>query len=250
MGDRRPPPHHPLQPISVLGVVRVALAMYRRFPARVAVLAAAVFGSLTVLEVGVHRVLEHLHRANDLEIILLGSVAAASSGAAIAFGELLFSGVIDESVGATLEGEGVPPIWTTIRSLPLVTLLLADLLLVAVAAIASALLVLPGLVVVTLTCIVGPVIIVERASAASALLRSAALVSRHFVAALVAVAIPISLEGALVEEIVRGADGTSLVVIAGLGAIVGVSVCAFTGLCEVVLGRTLIRLDASGGVLR
>jgi hypothetical protein len=224
--------------------------MYRRFPGRVVVLAAAVFGPVTVLEVGVHRFLEHVQRANDLELVLLGSVAAASSGAAIAFGELLFSGVIDESVGATLDGEEVPPIWTTIRALPLLTLLLADVLLVAVAAIASAVLVLPGLVVVTLTCIVGPVVIVERVSAASALLRSAALVSRHFLTALLAVAIPISIEGGMVDEIVRGADRTSLVVIAALGATVGATVCAFTGLCEVVLGRTLIRLDRSGRAVR
>ena len=245
MLDPRSSPPHALERVTVLGVVRVALAMYRRFPGRVVIIAAAVFGPVTLLDVAVHRFLGHVHAANDVELVLVGSIAAASSGAAIAFGELLFSGVIDESVGATLDGERVPEVWTTVRSLPLGTLLAADLLLAAVAAIASALIVVPALVVVTLTCIVGPVVIVERPSAPGALMRSASLVSRHLATALLTVAVPISVEGGVVEQIVRRADGTSLLAIAVMGAIVGMSLCALTGLCEVVLGRTLIRLDVS-----
>jgi hypothetical protein len=228
--------------VRTWAVLSGALAMYRRFPARVAGTAAVVFVPVMLLEVAIHG-----HVAHAPPTAASGRLAdwilAASSGVAIAFGELLFSGMIDESVGAAREGHPPPGVIEVVRSLPIRTLLAADLILLLLFAAAASLLALPAVALVTLTCITGPVIIVERRSAVSSIRRSSALVWPHAWTALLAVGIPIAIEGA-VAGLAIGRSGTATAVaVMAVGAVFGITVAAFTGLCEVVLGRTLIDLD-------
>ena len=224
-------------------VITSAVRMYRRFPRRVLGTAVAVFAPVLVLETGLHRAFEALHVGQDLPAAVATLLVVATTAITITFAELLFSGVMDESVGATLDGAPLPEVGTVVRFLPLGTLLVADLLLVLLVFVGTALFVVPGVVVLTLTCIAGPVIVVERPSALRALRRSAALVRPWFGTAMLAVAVPLIAEGIAIDWLIRGVFGLSWAVVAVSGALFGVTVGAIVGLCEVVLGRTLIRLD-------
>lgn len=230
--------------VAVGGVFLTAASMYRRFPARVVGTALLVFPLVMVLEAVVHELAQHA--SGEASTLALGSLLTASSGVAIAFGELMFAGVMDESVGAAFQGARMPTVLEILRSLPLRTLLVADLVLLLATVAAASLLVGPAVVIVTLTSIAGPIVIVERRSAMASLRRSSALVWPHFWTAFAAVAVPISIEGGVVELAIERAGGAhAAFVVAAAGGALGVTIGAFIGLCEVVLGRTLLVLDGS-----
>jgi hypothetical protein len=242
--SQRPP--GAIAAVETVHVIRGALAMYRRFPGRVFVTAILVFVPVTFLETLLHRLLEAVHATHGMPALVLGLTVATSVGVTIAFGELLFSGVMDESVGATIEREPLPPLGEVIGSLPFRTLLLADLIAMVAVGVGISLLIVPGVIVFTLTCIAGPVIIIERNGAMASLRRSARLVWPHFWTAFLAVAIPLALEASVLRGLIGYALHMPWPAVTALGAVFGVTIGAVVGLCEVVLGRALIQRDRAG----
>src|SRR4029079_13461208 len=86
--------------------------------------------------------------------------------------------MLDAVVGHHLHGHERAHVWRVLRRLAWGRLLAADVILVAATTVGAALFVVPGVIVFTLFCLVGPLINIEQIGVAAAFRRSAALVPR------------------------------------------------------------------------
>ncbi len=131
-----------------------------------------------------------------------------------------------------------------LRTLPWVSLVLADVLFSVATVLGLILLVIPGLILFTLFAIVAPTIEIERRSAISGLRRSAHLVRRHFWTVALLVTVP-QLSLALAESVLPAPHGTlhivEVVIIRGI--VIAPFEAAF-GLVLVALSYRLMDLDA------
>jgi hypothetical protein len=178
-------------------------------------------------------------------VALLAIGGLAASGA-VTGGMVLYSGMLDHVVGEHHFGHDAKEIREVLRTLPWIRLFLASVLLVAGTAVATAVFLLPGLLVVTLFALVGPLINIERErehGVMSGFRRSEELVRPAFATVFVTVTLPVTVEHALVHELndavwehpVAGAFLTS--------AVLAITVGAFVGLAEVTVAHTLLARD-------
>lgn len=129
----------------------------------------------SVLDTLFDRYVEHIE--GDLPIglsSLLVGIAVVITGANT-FGSTFLAGVLDQTVGEHQHGHHQERLSRILRTLPYLTLVVADIAVVGLRIAGLTIFIIPGLVVVTLTAIVGPVIIVEKRGALSAIRRSAEL---------------------------------------------------------------------------
>ena len=126
-----------------------------------------------------------------------------------------------------------------LRELPLGRLIAADVVLTIATLVGTVLLVVPGFIVFTLLCLVGPIIVSENCRVFDGLRRSAHLVRRHFWLVLVLVTIPVTFE----EDVVHAVDyhqfDHPLVAAFLIAGVLGALVPAVIGLVEVVLAHEL-----------
>jgi len=178
------------------------------------------------------------------------AIVAASIGltAANGFGTTFLSGVLDRTVGEHQHGHEAESLWQLLQRIPYGWLILADVLALTIKVVGFVLLIVPGLIAVTLLCIVGPVVMIESRRPFGAVRRSAQLIRPYFWLAFVAVTIPIIGENFL-SDYVEGANWSHgylrhLVIGVGLEAPIAI----FVSLVEVTLAYHLIERDRPGRI--
>ncbi len=144
-------------PLTADGIFRASLEIYSRYPFRVAVLALIVFLPVELLEEFIgERFAIPSH--NILEIFF--KVLPQLIGWALTLlAEITYAGLIDLTADAVLEDRPAPDVLEACRHLPYGRLLLVAALAGALALVGFALLLVPGLIAVVLTCISGTVAI-------------------------------------------------------------------------------------------
>jgi hypothetical protein len=223
---------------SASGVFRAVLRTYRdEFP-RVAGVAFVVFGTIAAVDAVATVLVIDRHVSRPVGAAITSVIAAAFAMG----GVVVYAGVLDKVVGAYLHGHADLTLRQIVRVLPLRRLILADFVLAIATVVGLALLVIPGVVIFTLWCLVGPLITIEDRSVASALRRSARLVRSHFVLTLCLVTLPLQVEQAVLHAIHYTEIFDHPVVPAFLlNGLLGMVIGSFVGLVEVVLAYELIR---------
>src|SRR4029079_9671602 len=152
--------------------------------------------------------------------------------------------MLDAVVGHHLHGHERAHVWRVLRRLAWGRLLAADVILVAATTVGAALFVVPGVIVFTLFCLVGPLINIEQIGVAAAFRRSAALVRRRPWPTLLLVAIPTYIEVTLLHGFQFETAEQPYLVAFVVGAVIGATVGAVVGLLEVTLTYELLRAES------
>ena len=187
---------------------------------------------VAVISAGLEIVLAHFLDPSDAPLSLSASLAV--TGISI-LGTVLLSGIVCSLVGAAVHGGERHPLADTARSLPWKRLVVADILVTIMVIIGLVLFVLPGLAILTLLAVVGPVIEIEHRPVRGAFRRSARLVRQHLGLVILLGTVPIGLSAeleALAPEPDRAGE------IAGFLLIRGVA----TGIVEACLALLLVEL--------
>jgi hypothetical protein len=232
-----------LEPLSrrqpaARAVFGTAARLYRNRFRRIALCAIAVFATTTWLD-AVIEVLIDQHRlaGSGWDAVL---ETAASILATLGF--VAYAGILDRVLEDQFADRPTRPLRAMLRSLPIFRLILADLVLTLSATLGFVLLILPGVVVFTLFCLVGPVIASEDRGVFSALRRSAQLVRHRFWLVLALVTVPVLLE----EEVVHVVDYRTfdhpLLAAFFIVGFLGAAVASLVGVVEVVIANELARL--------
>jgi len=240
-------------PLTLLLIARKALDTVRGRFWEVLLPALAIFVPLTLFDtVAEHVAAERTGDTSWIGLAVQTFSLAGSSG--LLFGWVVFAGLLDVVVASHHFGREHPGLREHLRRLPLRRLIVANVLVSVLVVIGSALFVIPGLIVLTLLGIVGPLIVSERLTVVAALRRSAHLVRSHFWVAFTAIALPFLAEQAL-------EDGMLTIWPSNIweSALVSIAFTIFVGvavaLMEVVLAYELItreqplpaRRDPAGG---
>jgi hypothetical protein len=219
-------------------VIRGALRTYREQFARVAGTAFVVFGLIAAIDVVVAVLVADHHVSHPVAAALASGMAGVMAMA----GVVLYAGILDRVVGAHLHGHPDAPIPEIVRQLPLGRLVVADLLLAIAMLAGSALGVIPGVLLFTFFCLVGPIVNIEDRAVLDAFRRSAELVRPAFWITLCLVTLPIAIEqGALHAIEYTAVFDHPIVPALLLNGLLGAAVGSFAGLLEVVLAHALIR---------
>jgi hypothetical protein len=202
-------------------------------PARVLVPAVVVFGLAAAEETLLVDFADH-------ESLWPVGVFVVIVQALAALGLTFYAGLLDRLVGSVELGLAPPPLALVIGTLPYLRLIVADLVVLVVVAVGTAVLVVPGLVLFTLLVIVGPVIIREDRGVWEAITRSVRLVRPHFLLALFMLTVPLLIERELLDllEVVIGHESVWQLFAAhfAVGMVFGVGI----GLFEVALAERLV----------
>lgn len=216
---------------------------------RVLSLGIAIALAAALIDQGIEQLIERedeiVRRGLGLALLLIAMLATGATS----FGSTFLSGVLDRTVGAHQHGHPDESIATSLRTLPFVRLITADLLVSLLRIIGFALLGIPGLIAMTLTAVVGPIVILEQRSAWSAIKRSAQLVWPRFWLVAVAVTLPLLAEGVL-DEIVSSIEAIehSFVNHTIVNLAVEVPLAIYVSLVEVTLAYHLVERDRPGSI--
>ena len=240
------PPHTRRSPrarLPVVAVYRDAARVYRTRFHRVVGTALVVLVPVTALQVTVIELGRDGTRTTTGGVLVV--VAALTLTGLNSFSSTFYAGVLDRTVGAVRGSYPERTIRAVFRDLPYRRLIAADLLFWALVVVGSVALVIPGLVVLTVFSIVGPVLLIEDRPVLDAFRRSARLVRPHFWRVTLTVLVPTVVESALADELLALAKHPTLwhelLVECGFAAIVA----SFTTLLEVQTAYQLIDLEAA-----
>jgi hypothetical protein len=228
--------HEPTTTLRARDVLRTASRTYRERFARVAGTAFVVFGTIASIDaIATILIVDHL---SSSAADALASTAAAMFAMG---GVVIYAGVLDKVVGAHVHGEPELRLSEIVRTLPLGRLVVADLVLAAATFVGVALFVIPGVIVFTLSSLVGPVITIEDRDVASAFRRCWQLVRPHFWLTFVLVTLPLQVEQ-LVLHAIHYTDLFEHPVLPALllNGLLGTVIGSLVGLVEVVLAYELI----------
>ena len=221
---------HHLHPLEL---VSMAWRTFRREPARVIVPGLVIF-AVDAIQATIYTELAADHHG------VVSTFSAVVFGAST-LGLTFYSGMLERLIGSVERGEPAQPVLVVIRTLPWARLLLADVLLVLVDAVAALLVVVPGLVVDTLFALVGPLINLLDCSVPDAFRRSVRVVWPHFFLVFLFITLPLIFEHeilVLVAELVHD-EATWVIFLSNfiLGDLFGMAL----GLMEVTLAERLVR---------
>ncbi len=211
----------------------MAWRTFRREPARVVVPGLVIFG-LDAFQGTLYTVLAVDHLG-------LESLASTFVFGASTLGLTFYSGMLERLVGSVERGEPAQPIGQVIRTLPWGRLIVAEVILVIIAAVAALLVVLPGLIVGTLFALVGPLINLLDSSVPDAFRRSVQLVGPHFMLVFVLISVPLALEHELLVLIADLIPHEHIWLIFLSNFILGDLMGMALGLMEVTLAERLVR---------
>jgi hypothetical protein len=217
--------------VSARRVVGTAFTLYRRRLALVAVMSLVVFSILALAESVVELAIER--RAHDRSGAGLVDVGLWVVSGLWVFGTAVFAGLCDTTVGKEL-GHAEPPLAQAWKRRPYAWLIGLDI----VVTVGMALVVVPGIVVFTLTCVAAPLVALEDRGVRAAVVSSARLVRPRFAVALVVVTLPVLIEHEVVHAI-EALVGLSFLALLALNLGGMVLVLAPVTLCEVVLTHAL-----------
>jgi hypothetical protein len=181
-----PPPKPPRHRLHPLELAATAWRTAKMEPARVIVPGLVIFG-LDAIQGTVYTeiAVDHLGVESIIGTVLFG---------ASALGLTFYAGMLERLVGSVERGEPAQPVFTVLRTLPWGRLLLAEVILIVISAVASVALVVPGLIVGTIFALVGPLINLLDSSVPAAFKRSLQLVWPHFMLVFLIVTLPLAVE--------------------------------------------------------
>lgn len=239
--EQAPHPFDVRHPLRTGRVFAAAMRVYRRRFRRISLTAVAVFVPLSFLEVLAHQWLEHVHEGESsfLAILVVGSVVAFFA----TFGEVFFTGLMDQEVGTDLRGEAVPRLRDVIRELPYVRLIVADVLFAIIVVILAFGFVIPGLVAFTAFCLVGPVINIERTGVLQGFRRSARLVRRAIGSTVLLVLVPNIVEAQIEPALAAAGERGSFWLFLGVNTAFALTLGAGVAIINVTLAHVLIARD-------
>jgi hypothetical protein len=192
-------------------------------------------------------VLVENNRDTATGLALFGLVMASLAlSAANGFGTTFLSGVLDRTVGEHQHGHPPETLWQLLLRIPYGWLILADILTIAIKVVGFILFVVPGIIAITLMCIVGPVVMVEKRRPFSAVRRSAQLVWPYFWLTFVAVTIPLLGENILTDVISRADWSHGFMRHLVVGVAIEAPIAIFVSLVEVTLAYHLMERDRPG----
>jgi hypothetical protein len=228
-------------PLTVGGIFRAALDLYRRYPLRVAGLALLVFLPVELLQ---EFVAEHTATPSaDVGEALVKVTPQLVAAALTLLAEITYAGLIDLTAEARLEHRPTPTVEAALRHLPYVRLLAVAILAGLLALLGLVLLIVPGLVVAVLTCIAGTVAIRDPRPPHAIIARSARLVRPHWRLAAVVFLVPPSL-ASIVEDGVHALVHDHLLSLVLASAALHVTFYAVGGVGLAMLGERLVGEDA------
>jgi len=226
-------------PVTARGVARTALAIYLRRFIVLAGLAVAVFAVFALIEAFAG---EHLGEAVRSGRWLDAGVLVVVSGLWL-LGSTVYVGICDRIVEAEFAHRPITAV-QVVRGLPYGRLVPLEVLSTMVVAAGLALLLLPGLVVFTLTCLAAPLVMMEGLGVVPALRRSATLAWPHFWLVVGLVTVPITLEHELLA-LLEALTHLPFAVLAVVHVLALSLVVAPLLLAEVVLAYELVARDIS-----
>lgn len=249
MTDAEPSPTiEALGPLRPHKVFRRALRTHRERFFLVAVAAIAVFAPLAVASTALERWSYRYHNDHGDGTSLSILIVTFAGTSAILFGSAFYAGLLDRIVGEHQHGHERHTVWHTLRSLPYRRLIAANILLAIVVSAGLLLFVIPGLILLTLFALVGPLINIEHQTVLGAFRRSAHLVRPVFLTAFLAITVPIEIEHGLeywVEHFVL--HRPNLIASFVLSGLAAATIGAFVGLVEVTLTYDLVMRDTQAG---
>jgi hypothetical protein len=229
--------------VTIRSVFATSLDVYRRRFLRVGATAVAVFVPIGLVEAGLHAWKEHAHLMQHTSHLLIILVLTPVVGFLSLFGEVFFTGVLDESVGADFANRPMPGVKEIARRLPWISLFVADFLVSVLTQIGTEALVIPGMVLFTAFSIVGPIVNIEHLGPIESLMRSAKLVWPHFWTAAACVLVPTTLLTFVGDWFVEAAGHSPFISVLIFAILLSLSLAAFVGLTAVVLAHALVTED-------
>jgi hypothetical protein len=158
------------------------------------------------------------------------------------FGTTFFAGLLDRIVGEEERGHPRRPLGQVLRTLPYWRLIAADVLLSLGAAVATILLIVPGLIFYTYFSLVGPAVVMEDRKVFDAFRRSMRLVRGKFWLTFLLVTLPILVEEDAVHGMVALVGDASPLLVFVVNTLAGAAVGSVVALVEVTLaGRLAMR---------
>jgi hypothetical protein len=212
------------------------MSVYRsRFPV-VAAVGLVLFAPLSVLEASAGVAIGNGLDADD------GGEAARAvvlwlGVALLMFGSALCAGFLDKLVGHHFGHEDVP-FREAVRTLPYARLIGVDAAQVVLVGTGAVLGLVPGVVIYTLTCLAGSLVMIEDQGVWGALRRSATLTSKRFGLTLLVVAVPVAVEHQVLHAL-EAWIGMGFAVLLALHALAAVLVLVPVVLCEITLAHHL-----------
>jgi hypothetical protein len=231
-------------------VLRGAGSTYRAHPRPIIGLAVVVFGTSAALDTLASRTIQDLtgDRFGDVALTLLLGLLSGPLSFSTA-GLVFYAAMLDRVVGHHLHGHDHVTVRGALRTLPWARLLVADVILVAATTIGAALFIVPGLIVFTLFCLVGPLVNIEGVGVAAAFRHSAALVRRAPWPTVLLATIPTYVEITLLHGFQFSTAEKPFLAAFVVSAAIGATVGAIVGLFEVTLAYELLRDErADSGV--
>jgi hypothetical protein len=168
---------------------------------------------------------------------------ALLTGAVSSAGIVFYGGLSERIVSEHQHGKRAAPVSEVLRTLPWGSLLVADVVVIAISVGLTLLLVVPGLVAFTLISLTGPVIVMERAGVARSLVRSARLVWPRFWLTVRVVTIPVLIESAALHALYVVGLPHPFLAGAAYEAALGVTIGAMVGLADATLAIDLVSLN-------
>ena len=225
---------------TIRGVVVAGLGTYRRRFWRVALAALVVFAPIDLVVTLATRTATAFAEKSDLlsTVIWTGGTALGVAGTALSL--VFFAGIIDRIVAVDQKGEEDLPIRAVLRGLPTLRLIAATLLAALITAVGLALFLVPGLILMVLFSVVGPIVVIEGACAWRSLRRSAGLVAPHFFLAFVVVVVPVSAEEGLTSWMERFDWYDRVLVRLPVDIVATLVIGGVIGVLEVTLAHALI----------
>ncbi len=217
-------------------MLATTVRLYRENWQRVVGAALVVFGAVAILDTADDALNDRL---ND-PVVALILLAASVFGV---FSSTFYSGLLERLVGAAEYDGRRQSVGEVLETLPYVRLMTASGLLLALTAVGTLLLIVPGLIVFTLFSLVGPLINIENQSIRGAFRRSAHLVRPRFWLVLVLVTLPILIEDEVVSSVEAAIHGQHLLWVFLTMGITGAAVGSVVGLIEIVLAYELVARD-------
>jgi hypothetical protein len=238
---------HPLHPAELL---LMAARTARLEPARIIVPAIVIFGLDAIQATWFTEIsTDHLGLESLTGFVFFGVDT---------LGLTFYSGMLERMVGAIERNQMPEPVGKVLATLPWLRLLVAELVIVLLSAVATLFLVVPGLVLGTLTALVGPLINLLDCSVRDAFRRSIRVVWPHFWLVFVMVTVPLAAEHEIVVLIADLVPHEAVFLVFVTNFVLGVCFGMALGLVEVSLAERLISgahgpgrfMPADGGLAR
>ncbi|HXY94805.1 MAG TPA: hypothetical protein VEP49_20245 [Acidimicrobiia bacterium] len=215
--------------------VRIAFGVYGRHPIVIAGIAIVVFAPIALIDAAASEEAAHLvsrgGRDAFVGVVVFLATAVVTAGTAVG------AGMMHRFV-ATDFGGPVMTVGQALRSLPKARILGVDLAVSGLVAIASVVGAIPGLLVYTLFCLAGALLVDENLRVREAMARSVALTRRHFFVTVMVVTVPVVLEHEVINALEVLWD-FPFAVLFGAHLVAAVLVLAPVVLVEIALALTL-----------